>query len=133
MYLEYHYVIAVILLSVLIAGLLVRWRYKKQIWAIIQINEETIKQLEIQVSDEQGLVKRKNAVLEKAITENNTVNMSLLDARIASKKIREELEIEKESNKAHSAKIVEINNELLNPTKSVMTAKGVWGFSTGKS
>ena len=35
MYLEYHYVIAVILLSALIAGLLVRWRYRKQITQIL--------------------------------------------------------------------------------------------------
>ena len=41
MYLEYHYVIAVILLSALIAGLLVRWRWAKQLdSALFALNTE---------------------------------------------------------------------------------------------
>ena len=40
MYLEYHYVIAVILLSALIAGLLVRWRYKKIVKSAQSMTEQ---------------------------------------------------------------------------------------------
>ena len=69
MYLEYHYVIAVILLSALIAGLLVRWRYKKQIkeysGLVSHLRQEKIgleRIVDIGASD----FKEQAAVLEKA-------------------------------------------------------------------
>ena len=106
MYLEYHYVIAVILLSALIAGLLVRWRYKKQAddheWSLnsekdahrfdLEDRDRQIKSLNVTLNEQA-------AVLEKAQAYNEQSESQVRHFQKTASILKDDLAVEKTKHK----------------------------------
>ena len=102
MYLEYHYVIAVILLSALIAVLLVSWRYKKQITEYsglvshLRGEKNSLERIvDIGASD----FKEQAAVLEKAQEYNAQSESQVRHFQKTASTLKEDLAVEKTKHK----------------------------------
>ena len=146
MYLEYHYVIAVILLSALIAGLLVRWRYKKQITqysgVVSHLRGEinTVEKLSQKrsdgIEDNERTIESLNATLNEQRADLQAAVDNSGEKRTRINKLEKELKAaitecdgvrvslldarnaSEKIRKLSDAKIVEINNELFESNRA---------------